>query len=164
MPPVSSDMATKTEARIQRRWSGELPPDIPPLQPVVTLPCRHLDPEATFENCELRFVERGVLCINRRTGETSFWMPWNGIQSIAIETPEIVRQRATIPRLVAGGIFALGFKKKFDCSYVVLHYAGVSEAFFEIKGHSAMNTRVLLSPATAWLGRYGDQVRSYDYQ
>jgi hypothetical protein len=77
-----------------------------------------------------------------------------------VEAPEAVEQRVTLPRLAAGGVFALGFKKKFKRCYVVVQHTGGLHSFFEIIGRSAMDTRVDLTGVMEWLQRYGEDVRA----
>jgi hypothetical protein len=151
----------EAQQRLDREWAGELPPGVPPLQPTITLPCQHLHPDGLFRKMQLQFTDRGVVCLDPRTSTPSFWMPWKAIGSVTIEAPDSVQQRATLPRLAVGGVFALGFKKRFERSYVIVHCSHGEEDFFEITGLSTMDVRARLSPMTAWLRTYGEDVRSH---
>ena len=85
-------------------------------------------------------------------------MPWNAVDTVTVEAADNVKQRVTLPRVAAGGVFALGFKKTYDRSYVIVNATHGEEAIFEITGHDTMSTRAQLGPVTAWLQRYGQDL------
>jgi hypothetical protein len=154
-----AETAAREEAA-ERRRLGVLPPNIPPLSPPIVLPCRSLlTDEKPIQGTTLQLFERGI-AVGYPSGDAIFCFPWHQIASITVEAAETVQQRATLPRLAAGGVFALGFKKTFERCYVIITLNSGQEDIYEIPGRSTMQVRADLGPAIWWLDRYGDGVRA----
>jgi hypothetical protein len=145
---------------IAERQAGVLPPGVPPLSPPIRLPCRFLTGTEIWDRMVLEFFERGVRCFRRDNPAAMLsFLPWNAVTGINVEAADAVLQRATVPRIAAGGIFALGFKKTFERSYVVVRHAG-PDNIFEVDGKSQIEVRAILAPAVHWLATYGATVRA----
>jgi hypothetical protein len=137
--------------------SHQFPPDPPLDMPSVGLPVTHLGGHPGLKPGEkplwldIYAGPAALVCADKRDEDALAVLEWDKVSGLEIEGPDAIQSRVTVPRLVAGGLFAFAFKKQQKRAYVVFStYAG-SDVFFEVSGADVWELRAALSPIVKWL-------------
>lgn len=137
--------------------SHQFPPDPPLDMPSVGLPVTHLGGHPGLKPgqkplwLDICAGPAAGVCADRRDEDDLAVLEWDKVSGLEIEGPDAIQSRVTVPRLVAGGLFAFAFKKQQKRAYVVFStYAG-SDVFFEVSGADVWELRAALSPIVKWL-------------
>jgi hypothetical protein len=137
--------------------SHQFPPDPPLDMPSVGLPVTHLGGHPALKPgqkqlwLDIYAGPAALVCLDRRDEDALAILEWDKVSGLEVEGPDAIQSRVTVPRLVAGGLFAFAFKKQQKRAYVVFStYAG-SDVFFEVSGADVWELRAALSPIVKWL-------------
>ena len=139
--------------RYDRKLAGVLPEHIEPLGRWSELTCTYFAADDKFDRVTVRFDDRGVRCFDPVSRIQLLHRGWDWVQSVAVESPDHLKTRVTVPRLIGTGVLAFGFKKTFQRTYVVVQLTTHEEHYFEINGHELHAVRAHLSPVIAWFSR-----------
>lgn len=80
---------------------------------------------------------------------------WEEVLDVSVEGPDQVQRRTTVTRMLAIGIFGLGWQKRLRTSFVVIE-TDEGEAIFESSKHTSMELRSVLAPVVAALDEESD--------
>jgi uncharacterized Zn finger protein (UPF0148 family) len=133
-----------------------LPASVPPLRESRLIRgCTELtgDEEGPSRGIALGFDAKGWWLFT----DQSDHHPWRTVVQIAVDGPETVERRTTVPRALALGLFSLGFKKAKKRSYLSIQTESGTR-LFEVPGLTPWELRGHLMPILDWLGQYGPQI------
>jgi hypothetical protein len=79
--------------------------------------------------------------------------PWDGIRDIAIDGPDTIQARVTVPRVALLGLLAFAVKKNDTRTYVSIEDVEGYVVLFEVSGKTVPEVRAVVAPFLQLISR-----------
>ena len=131
-----------------------LPAGIPPVGRSIELTGTTINDSQRFPHTVMRLDDEGVFCYDPRTLLPVFNRPWSHVAALAVEGPDTVQSRITVPQRLGLGVLGIGLRKNVTRSWVAVETIGCDLTLFETEKLTAVKLRDRLQPFISWHDRH----------